>query len=139
MSRMASVVRKIIKTTKAPGAVGPYSQAVLVNHTLYITGQIGLDVNTGTIVPGGVVAECEQVLKNMGVILAEAGSDYSKVVKCTVLLDDIGNFNAVNEVYLKFFTTDKLPARACYAVKDLFRGAKVAIEAVAIVGDVKDE
>ncbi|XP_052775005.1 2-iminobutanoate/2-iminopropanoate deaminase-like [Mya arenaria] len=138
MSKMSAVIRKIISTTKAPGAVGPYSQAVLADRTLYISGQIGLDVTTGSIVSGGVVAEAEQALKNMGIILEEAGSSYDKVVKTTVLLDDMSNYGAVNEVYVKFFKS-KLPARAAYAAAALPKGAKVEIEAIAIAGEVKDE
>uniref|UniRef100_A0A0B7AFG0 2-iminobutanoate/2-iminopropanoate deaminase n=1 Tax=Arion vulgaris TaxID=1028688 RepID=A0A0B7AFG0_9EUPU len=135
---MASkIVRRIISTSKAPKAVGPYSQAVQVNHTLYISGQIGFIPETMEIIPGGTVAEADQVLKNLGAILEAAGSSYEKVVKTTVLLTNINDYVAVNEVYTKYFSNSK-PARAAYQVAALPKGANVEIEAVAIVGDVTD-
>jgi 2-iminobutanoate/2-iminopropanoate deaminase len=135
---MASkVVRRIISTAKAPKAVGPYSQAVQVNNTLYISGQIGFIPETMEIVSGGTVAEADQVLKNLGSILEAAGSSYDKVVKTTVLLKNISDFAAVNEVYARYFPSAQ-PARAAYQVAALPKGANVEIEAVAIVGDITD-
>ncbi|XP_048760442.2 2-iminobutanoate/2-iminopropanoate deaminase-like [Ostrea edulis] len=134
---MAGIVRRIIQTAKAPSAIGPYSQAVLVENTLYVSGQIGMNPQTGDLVPGGVVHETEQALKNMQAILEASGSTMNNVVKATVLLDDINNFAAVNEVYTKFFQKN-YPARAAYQVAALPKGAKVEIEAVAIVGKVVD-
>nr|XP_022317439.1 2-iminobutanoate/2-iminopropanoate deaminase-like [Crassostrea virginica] len=134
---MAGLVRRIIQTAKAPSAIGPYSQAVLVENTLYVSGQIGLSPQSGTMVQGGVVSETEQALKNMQAILEEAGTTMDNVVKATVLLDDINNFGAVNEVYAKFFKKS-FPARAAYQVAALPKGAKVEIEAVAIVGKLVD-
>jgi len=135
---MASkVIRKIISTNKAPGAVGPYSQAVQVNETLYISGQIGFEPSTMQIVPGGAAAETDQCLKNMGQILEAAGVDYKNVVKTTVLLKDINEYGAVNDVYIKYFT-DKKPARAAFQVAALPKGANVEIEAIAVVGDITD-
>ncbi|XP_062583741.1 2-iminobutanoate/2-iminopropanoate deaminase-like [Saccostrea cucullata] len=133
---MAGLVRRVIQTAKAPSAIGPYSQAVLVEHTLYVSGQIGMNLS-GNIVPGGVVPETEQALKNMQAILEEAGTNMNNVVKATVLLDDINNFGAVNEVYSKFFQKS-FPARAAYQVAALPKGAKVEIEAIAIVGKLVD-
>ncbi|XP_011451027.3 2-iminobutanoate/2-iminopropanoate deaminase [Magallana gigas] len=134
---MAGIVRRIIQTAKAPSAIGPYSQAVLVENTLYVSGQIGMSPKDGNIVQGGVVSEAEQALKNMQAILEEAGTTMDNVVKATVLLDDINNFGAVNEVYAKFFQKS-FPARAAYQVAALPKGAKVEIEAVAIVGKLVD-
>ncbi|XP_022317439.2 2-iminobutanoate/2-iminopropanoate deaminase-like [Crassostrea virginica] len=134
---MAGLVRRIIQTAKAPSAIGPYSQAVLVENTLYVSGQIGLSPQSGTMVQGGVVSETEQALKNMQAILEEAGTTMDNVVKATVLLDDINNFGAVNEVYAKFFKKS-FPARAAFQVAALPKGAKVEIEAVAIVGKLVD-
>jgi len=136
---MASkIIRKIISTPKAPAAVGPYSQAVQVNDTLYISGQIGFIPETMEIAPGGAVAECEQALKNMGEILKEAGISYGNVIKTTVLLKDIGTYAAVNEVYTKYFSESK-PARAAYEVAALPKGATVEIEAIAVVGEISDK
>ena len=112
-------------------AIGPYSQAIEVNGFLYISGQLPVDVNTGKIVEGGIQAQTEQSLKNIGYILEEAGMNYSNVVKTTCLLSDIANFAAMNEVYAKYFTSE-CPARAAFAVKDLPMGAMVEIEVVAV-------
>jgi len=135
---MASkIVRKIISTKKAPAAVGPYSQAVQVNETLYISGQIGFIPETMKIVDGGAASETDQALKNMGQILEAAGSSYKNVVKTTVLLKDINDYAAVNEVYSKYFS-DARPARAAYQVAALPKDANVEIEAIAVIGEVTD-
>ncbi len=123
-------MKRIIATENAPKAVGPYSQAVGVRGTLYISGQIPVVPVDGSI-PEDIVAQAHQCLKNIGAILTEAGMTYDNVVKTTVLLDDIANFGAVNEVYAQYFTGDK-PARACYAVAALPLGVKVEIEAIAV-------
>ncbi|XP_006859253.1 PREDICTED: ribonuclease UK114 [Chrysochloris asiatica] len=130
---MSSFIRKVISTAKAPGAIGPYSQAVLVDRTVYISGQLGMDPSKGQLVPGGVVEEAKQALKNMGEILKAAGCDYSNVVKTTVLLADINDFAAVNEVYAQYFKSS-FPARAAYQVAALPRGGRVEIEAIAVQG-----
>ena len=122
--------KKVIKTDKAPGAIGPYSQAVEINGTLYISGQIPLDPETMTVVEGGIKEQTEQVLKNIGAILKEAGYDFSDVVKSTCLLSDIGNFKAMNEVYGTFYA-ESSPARAAFAVKDLPLGVLIEIETIA--------
>ena len=123
-------MKRIIKTSQAPTAIGPYSQAVEVGGTLYISGQIPLNPQTMTIVEGGIQEQTEQVLKNIGAILKEAGYDYCDVVKSTCLLSDMANFKAMNEVYGKYYTVDA-PARAAFAVKDLPMGALVEIETIA--------
>lgn len=124
-------MKKVINSPKAPKAIGPYSQAIEVNGFLYISGQLPVDVNTGKIVEGGIQAQTEQSLKNIGYILEEAGMNYSNVVKTTCLLSDIANFAAMNEVYAKYFTSE-CPARAAFAVKDLPMGAMIEIEVVAV-------
>ncbi|XP_023815959.1 2-iminobutanoate/2-iminopropanoate deaminase isoform X2 [Oryzias latipes] len=134
---MSALNRKFIYTTSAPAAIGPYSQGVLVDRTMYISGQIGMDVVTGQLVVGGVQAQAKQALTNMGEILKAGGCTYNNVVKTTVLLKDIDDFNSVNEVYSSFFSSN-FPARAAYQVAALPRGALVEIEAVAVLGPLSD-
>ncbi|XP_016359803.1 2-iminobutanoate/2-iminopropanoate deaminase isoform X1 [Sinocyclocheilus anshuiensis] len=133
---MSAVIRKIIHTAAAPAAIGPYSQAVLVDRTMYISGQIGMDVG-GQLVAGGVQAQAKQALINMGEILKAAGCGYENVVKTTVLLADINDFNNVNDVYKQFFKSN-FPARAAYQVAALPRGGLVEIEAIAVLGPITD-
>ena len=121
-----------VSTAAAPAAVGPYSQAVSTGSTVYISGQVPLDPATGALVEGGIQAQAERVLTNIGAILEAAGLSYADVVKTTVLLADIADFKAVNEVYARFFTGPVLPARAAFAVAGLPLGARVEIEAVAL-------
>ena len=123
-------MKKVICSQKAPGAIGPYSQAIEANGTLYISGQLPVDVNTGKFVEGGIKEQTEQSLKNIGHILEAAGYTYAHVIKTTCLLSDIANFASMNEVYAKYFTQE-CPARAAFAVKDLPLGALVEIEVVA--------
>jgi 2-iminobutanoate/2-iminopropanoate deaminase len=124
-------MKKIIRTNLAPGAVGPYSQAVEVNGTLYISGQIPLDPETGTIVDGGIAAHTTQVMENIGAILIEAGYGFEDVVKSTCLLSDMANFKAMNEVYARYYP-DNQPARAAFAVKELPLGVLIEIETIAV-------
>ncbi|XP_009953454.1 PREDICTED: ribonuclease UK114, partial [Leptosomus discolor] len=131
------LVKKIISSAKAPPAQGPYSQAVLVDRTMYVAGQIGIEPSTGQLVSGGVKEEAKQALKNMGEILKAAGCDYGNVVKTTVLMADIKDFNDINDIYKQFFKTN-FPARAAYQVAALPKGARVEIEAVAIQGPLQD-
>lgn len=123
-------MKKIINSTKAPEAIGPYSQAIEANGTLYISGQIPINRENGNI-SEGITAQTEQVLKNIGHILAEAGYEYTDIVKTTCLLSDMANFKAMNEVYASFFS-DNPPARAAFAVKELPLGVLVEIESIAI-------
>ncbi|XP_051879463.1 2-iminobutanoate/2-iminopropanoate deaminase isoform X1 [Pristis pectinata] len=132
---MAALVRRIVSTGKAPAAIGPYSQAVVVDRTMYISGQLGMDPATGQLVTGGTSQEVKQALINMGEILKAANCDYDNVVKTTVLLADINDFNCVNEVYKQYFKSN-FPARAAYQVAALPRGGRVEIEAVAILGPI---
>jgi len=121
--------KKIIYTENAPKAIGPYSQAVEINGFLYISGQIPINPQTGQI-PEGIESQTEQVMKNIGAILKEAGYDYKDVIKSVCLLSDIANFKAMNEIYAKYYTKD-CPARAAFAVKDLPMGVLVEIETIA--------
>lgn len=126
-------MKEIIATSNAPAAIGPYAQAVKAGNTLYISGQLPIDPATGAFAADDVAGQTRQSLKNIGAILAQAGMGYDNVVKTTVLLADIGDFGAMNEVYATYFTGD-CPARAAFAVKDLPKGALVEIEAVAWQG-----
>uniref|UniRef100_A0A8C8ZGB3 2-iminobutanoate/2-iminopropanoate deaminase n=1 Tax=Prolemur simus TaxID=1328070 RepID=A0A8C8ZGB3_PROSS len=130
---MSSLLRRVISTAKAPGAIGPYSQAVLVDRTVYISGQIGMDPSSGQLVPGGIEEEAKQAFKNMGEILKAAGCDFTNVVKTTVLLADINDFNTVNDIYKQYFKSN-FPARAAYQVAALPKGGRIEIEAVAVQG-----
>ena len=121
---------KIISTTNAPGAIGPYSQGYIVNGIVYTSGQIPVDPATGAI-PEGINAQAEQSCKNVGAILEAAGSDLTKVIKTTCFLSDMGDFAAFNEVYARYFTGK--PARSCVAVKTLPKNVLCEIEAIAEV------
>lgn len=122
-------MKKIIATDQAPAAVGPYSQAVLVNGLLFVSGQIPVNPADGSVAES-IEDQSHQALKNVGAILAEAGLGYEDVVKTTVLLADIADFKAMNAVYTEYFTQDK-PARACFQVAALPMGVKVEIEVIA--------
>jgi 2-iminobutanoate/2-iminopropanoate deaminase len=124
-------MKKIIHTSKAPAAIGPYSQAVETNGMLFISGQVPIDPATGKVVEGGITAQTEQVMKNIGAILVVAGYNFKNVVKSTWLLSDMANFAAMNEVYGKFYAEDP-PARAAFAVKELPLGVLVEIETIAV-------
>jgi 2-iminobutanoate/2-iminopropanoate deaminase len=126
-------MKRIISTPHGPKAIGPYSQAIEVNSTLYISGQLGIDPATGQLVEGGIKEQTEQVMKNIGAILQAAGYDYKDVVKSTCLLSDIANFKSMNEAYSVHYSFDP-PARAAFAVKDLPMGALVEIETIAVRG-----
>jgi 2-iminobutanoate/2-iminopropanoate deaminase len=119
-----------IATTAAPAAIGPYSQAVRAGEWLFLSGQIGLDPTAGELVSGGVVAETERVLENLGAVLAAAGSSLDQVVRTTIYLVDLADFSRVNELYARFFTAP-FPARATVGVAALPRGARVEIDAIA--------
>lgn len=123
-------MKEIITTSSAPAAIGPYSQATKAGNILYISGQLPIDPATGAFAADDIAGQTEQSLKNIGAILTQADYDYADVVKTTVLLANISDFGAMNEVYAKFFT-ENCPARAAFAVKDLPKGALVEIEAIA--------
>ncbi|XP_005291699.2 2-iminobutanoate/2-iminopropanoate deaminase [Chrysemys picta bellii] len=134
---MATLIKRIISTPMAPAAMGPYSQAVLIDRTMYIAGQLGMDPSSGQLVPGGAKEEAKQALKNIGEILKAAGCDYCNVVKTTVLMADMKDFSDINEIYKQFFRSN-FPARAAYQVVALPKDARVEIEAVAIQGPIQE-
>lgn len=123
-------MKKIFFTDKAPKAVGPYSQAVEANGTLYISGQIPINPETGEM-PEGIKEQTEQVMKNIGAILEAAGYTYENVVKSTCLLSDMDNFQAMNEVYGSYYKENP-PARAAFGVVKLPLGALIEIETIAV-------
>ena len=124
--------RRIIKTAAAPGAVGPYSQAVACDGWLYVSGQIPLDPETGQMVEGDIKTQTDRVLRSLEAILEEAGAGLADVVKVQVYLRDMNDFQQVNEVYTRYFGENP-PARACVAVTGLPKGARVEIDLVARV------
>ena len=125
-------MKKIIATDKAPAAIGPYSQAVLLDDTLYASGQLGIDTSTGDF-PEGITAQTEQSFRNIHAILAEAGMTIDDVVKTTCFLADMGDFAAMNAVYERQFT-GSFPARSAVAVKTLPKNGLVEIEIIARKG-----
>ena len=124
--------REVIATKKAPGAVGPYSQAIRVGHFVFTAGQLAFDPATGKLVEGGIEKQTRQVLRNISAVLEAAGSSLDKVVKTTVFLANMGDFRAMNEVYSEFFPNEP-PARSTVEV-GLALGALVEIDAIAAVG-----
>lgn len=123
-------MKRIINSKNAPAAIGPYSQAVEVNGTLYISGQLPINPEVGKIEATDIVSQTEQSFANINAILAEAGYSFSDVVKSTVFLSDIADFAGMNEVYKKYYQTE-CPARSAFAVKALPMGALVEIETIA--------
>lgn len=124
-------MKHVISTTAAPGAVGPYSQAIEANGFVFVSGQLPLDPATGAFVPGGTAEQAEQCIKNLLAVLDAAGCTANDVVKATVFMIDIGDFGVVNEVYGKYFQGD-CPARCAMQVSALPKGALVEIEAIAV-------
>lgn len=122
---------QIINTTNAPAAIGPYSQAFVVNGVLYTSGQIPINPANGEVVEGGIKEQTLQVMKNLEAVLVEANSSFESVFKTTCFLSDMANFGAFNEVYAEYFTGK--PARSCVAVKDLPKGVLVEVEVIALV------
>ena len=124
-------MKRIIHTDKAPAAIGPYSQAIEVNGTLYISGQVPVDPAIGKVVEGGITEQTEQVMRNIEAILSEAGYTFADVIKSTCLLSDMANFKAMNEVYGACYKENP-PARAAFAVRELPLGVLVEIETIAV-------
>lgn len=123
-------MKKIVSTTNAPAAIGPYSQAVIVNNMVYTSGVIPINPEDGTIVTGEIKIQAQRVLKSLEALLKDSGSDLSKVVKTTVFIKNMEDFPLVNEVYAGFFT-DNYPARSCVEVARLPKDVLIEIEAVA--------
>ena len=122
---------KTIQTTKAPAAIGPYSQAVEANCFVFASGQLGINPATGEFVEGDVQAQTRQALTNARAIMNEAGLDLNNVIKTTVFLSDMANFAAMNEIYAEFFS-EPYPARSAVAVKTLPKNALVEVECIAV-------
>ena len=122
---------KTIQTTKAPAAIGPYSQAVEANGFVFASGQLGINPATGEFVEGDVQAQTRQALTNARAIMNEAGLDLNNVIKTTVFLSDMANFAAMNEIYAEFFS-EPYPARSAVAVKTLPKNALVEVECIAV-------
>jgi 2-iminobutanoate/2-iminopropanoate deaminase len=128
-------MKRVIDTKNAPAAIGPYSQAIEINGTLYISGQIPVNPSSGKVVEGGIVEQTKQVMKNIGAILEAAGYNYSDVVKSTCLLASMDDFKAMNEVYGSYYKENP-PARAAFAVKALPMGVLVEIETLAVKSEL---
>ena len=124
-------MKRIINSANAPAAIGPYSQAVEANGTLYISGQLPINPAVGKIEAANITAQTEQVFANINAILTEAGYTFADVVKSTVFLSDIADFGGMNEVYKKYYQTE-CPARSAFAVKALPLGGLVEIETIAV-------
>ncbi|ABN53997.1 MAG TPA: RidA family protein [Hungateiclostridium thermocellum] len=122
---------EVVKTNKAPEAIGPYSQAIVTGSFVYTSGQIPINPQTGEVVDGGIEEQAKQVLENLKNVLEAAGSSLNKVVKTTVFIKDMDSFAKVNEVYAKYFS-EPYPARSCVEVSKLPKGVLIEIEAVAI-------
>ena len=122
---------KVVYTDKAPAAIGPYSQAMILNGVLFTSGQIPVNPATGEISGDTIEAQAEQVMKNLGEVLKEAGSSFEKAVKTTCFLADMGDFAKFNEVYAKYFVNK--PARSCVAVKTLPKNVLCEVEVIAEV------
>lgn len=124
---------KVISTEKAPAAIGPYSQGIIAGDFFFASGQIAIIPETGEIAEATIEAQTEQVMKNIGNLLAAVGVDYSKVVKTSCFLADMGDFGAFNEIYAKYFTSK--PARSCVAVKTLPKNVLCEVEVIAYLGE----
>ena len=124
-------MKKVILSSKAPAPIGPYSQAIEANGTLYVSGQIPVDPATGEVVAGGIEPQAKQVMQSLKAILEEAGYTFDQVVKTTILLDDLGNFAKVNEIYGSYFG-EGAPARETYQVAKLPKGVAVEISCIAV-------
>lgn len=125
-------MKKIITTLNAPAPIGPYNQGVLVNDTLYLSGQIGLNPHSMELVEGGVKKEAEQVMENLKSVLEAAEMNFDQVVKSSIFLSDMADFGQVNEVYGSYFNNETAPARETIAVKTLPKNVRVEISMIAI-------
>ncbi|MGN0819432.1 MAG: RidA family protein [Christensenellaceae bacterium] len=122
---------KKVSTDKAPQAIGPYSQAVICGDTLYTSGQIAIDPSCGAITGKNIIEQAEQVMKNLGEVLKEAGTSFDNVIKTTCFLSDMADFADFNDVYGKYFTSK--PARSCVGVSALPKGALCEVEVIALI------
>lgn len=125
-------MKKVIHSDKAPGAVGPYSQAILTGNIVFTSGQIAIDPAVGKLIEGGIQEQTRQVMANLSAVLEAAGTDFTRIVKSTVFLNDINNFAEFNEAYSEYFPSSP-PARSAFQVAALPLGAMVEIEMIATV------
>ncbi|MEA2043510.1 MAG: RidA family protein [Bacteroidota bacterium] len=123
--------KQVIFTPNAPEAIGPYSQAIFIGDTLYLSGQIPMDAVSGEIVGDNIKEQTDKVLQNIGAVLKEAGLNFNHVVKATCLLSDMNNFSEMNEMYARYFQINP-PARAAFAVKELPKSVLIEIEVIAV-------
>ncbi len=126
-------MKKIIQTNKAPAPVGPYSQAVQVHQTLYLSGQVAIDPSTGSLKMANIEEETHQVMKNIGAVLTEAGTSFENVVKCTIFMVDMNDYARINAVYASYFNENTAPAREAVQVSRLPKDVHVEISCIAIV------
>lgn len=126
------MMKKAIESSLAPAPIGPYSQAIQANGTLYVSGQIPIDQSTGKLISGSIEEETEQVMKNLGYILEAAGSSFEEVVKCSIFIKNMDDFSRINEVYGTRFALNP-PARETVQVSELPKGVNVEISCVALV------
>ena len=126
-------MKKVVSTANAPAAIGPYSQATVYNGTIYVSGQLPMDPETGEIVAGDISVQTHQAMKNLKAIVEAGGGKMEGILKATILLTDMGDFAAVNEVYASYFPAPIAPpARICYQVTALPKGAAVEIDAIVV-------
>ncbi|HMG16338.1 MAG TPA: RidA family protein [Saprospiraceae bacterium] len=126
-------MKKVILTSKAPAPIGPYSQAIYHNWTLYISGQIAINPENGELVTDSIEEETHRVLMNISAILEEAGMDFNHVLKCSVFVKDMNMFSRINAVYAQYFNSDRPPARELVEVSNLPRFVNIEISAIAII------
>lgn len=128
-------MKKIIETKKAPAPIGPYNQAVAYNGLVYTSGQIAIDPQTGQLIQDSLEEETTLVMENLKAVLEAAGSNFKKVIKCSIFLSDMGNFGLVNAIYSQYFDESSAPARETVEVAGLPKGVNVEISCIAIIGD----
>jgi len=131
MSTSTSTSRSTVTTPLAPAAIGPYSQGILVDDRLFVSGQIAIDPDTGSMIDGSIEAETQRVLENIEAILNAASMDFENVVRCEVFMTDVNNYGQVNEVYARYFN-EQPPARQAVEVSALPRNARVEISCIAV-------
>lgn len=125
--------KQIINSKQAPAPIGPYSQAVKANGMLFVSGQVCIDQSTGNLITSNITEETHQVMKNIGAILTEAGTDFSKIVKTSIFVKDLNNFTAINNVYAEYFQQGTAPARETVEVSRLPKDVNVEISCIALV------
>jgi 2-iminobutanoate/2-iminopropanoate deaminase len=125
-------MNRIIRTTEAPLPIGPYNQAILKDDTLYASGQIAIDPTTNELISGNIKAETKQVMDNLAAVLREADMDFTQVVKCSIFISDMNDFNEINQVYGLYFDNDTAPARETVQVAVLPKNVNVEISLIAV-------